>query len=566
MPYNITIQFADGEPHTYQNVPEDVTPDQIEQRATKDFPDRKLSHIAREAAGGAQTPAAAPDKKPKDRGLAQKVIDTSVAALHSITDPVLNLATGAIAKPVADIAGLAATGKEMISPDPSNPTNPEEFRQHIQESLTYQPRHGGETTTKIAQLPGQALGYVAGKARQVTEALGGSRAAASGVEEAVGQAAGFLGAKGAPKAAAKFGQQATAEQALLYLKKGEDAPLNAIRKQSRESGLITSSPNKTPGVLGKLLPLDEAKSKKNAETATRMAAEEIGVPRGAALTPETLSSLKQQHYKSYSDVIDAAGGADARMPITPEFTQRIQGMVGEVKKSIAHNPVTFAPLADTVPLLESQLKGEFDPAMTMKEIRTLRAEASKTGRSAVYSPAEAEKAAAKLAIANELEGLFEANIKDPALLAKFRESRTKLAQIHVIEGALDPAGRVSAQKIAAASKKFPLTGKLKVLSDHAKMFPDTVRPVRAETAAPGLWDALFHPVATVAGVGAKAATSALPLGSREPSYRAGTLRRDVAGAAGKVSLTAAEQAANAREADRLARQRELAKRRRDARQ
>jgi len=47
----ITITFIEGEPHTYQNVPDEVTPDQVEQRALKDFPRRKVSHIDRAKEG-----------------------------------------------------------------------------------------------------------------------------------------------------------------------------------------------------------------------------------------------------------------------------------------------------------------------------------------------------------------------------------------------------------------------------------------------------------------------------------------------------------------------------------
>jgi hypothetical protein len=42
MPRNITLTFDDGTTHVYNNAPDDVTPDQIEQRAGKDFSGKKV--------------------------------------------------------------------------------------------------------------------------------------------------------------------------------------------------------------------------------------------------------------------------------------------------------------------------------------------------------------------------------------------------------------------------------------------------------------------------------------------------------------------------------------------
>lgn len=52
MPRNITITFDDGTNHEYQNVPDEVTPDQISERANKDFSGKKLKSI-----GGGNKPA-----------------------------------------------------------------------------------------------------------------------------------------------------------------------------------------------------------------------------------------------------------------------------------------------------------------------------------------------------------------------------------------------------------------------------------------------------------------------------------------------------------------------------
>jgi hypothetical protein len=56
MPRDITITFSDGTKHQYNNTPDSVTPDDIEKRAKKDYPNKKISNIS----GGKKKPAGDP--------------------------------------------------------------------------------------------------------------------------------------------------------------------------------------------------------------------------------------------------------------------------------------------------------------------------------------------------------------------------------------------------------------------------------------------------------------------------------------------------------------------------
>ena len=56
MPRDITITFSDGTNHQYNNTPDSVTPDDIEKRAKKDYPTKKISNIS----GGKKKPAGDP--------------------------------------------------------------------------------------------------------------------------------------------------------------------------------------------------------------------------------------------------------------------------------------------------------------------------------------------------------------------------------------------------------------------------------------------------------------------------------------------------------------------------
>ena len=64
MPRNVTITLANGTKHTYRNVPDNVTPDQIEQRAAKDFPRVRVTDIS----GGRTAPASKPAPKQEAPG------------------------------------------------------------------------------------------------------------------------------------------------------------------------------------------------------------------------------------------------------------------------------------------------------------------------------------------------------------------------------------------------------------------------------------------------------------------------------------------------------------------
>lgn len=45
MTRNITVYFSDGTAHQYNNAPDDFTPDQVEARTKKDYPNKKITKI-----------------------------------------------------------------------------------------------------------------------------------------------------------------------------------------------------------------------------------------------------------------------------------------------------------------------------------------------------------------------------------------------------------------------------------------------------------------------------------------------------------------------------------------
>jgi hypothetical protein len=111
MPRDVTITLSNGKPHVYRGVPDSVTPDQIEQRATKDFPSLRVTAIS----GGKKPAPATPKPKPKPRQQVTGIgpLDTT---LDVINEAILGGVEGAynLGAMVTDpIAGLFASKAEM---------------------------------------------------------------------------------------------------------------------------------------------------------------------------------------------------------------------------------------------------------------------------------------------------------------------------------------------------------------------------------------------------------------------------------------------------------------------
>lgn len=116
-------------------------------------------------------------------------------------EPLASMATGAIATPIADVAGiisipLHALGLTKTDPKTGLPVEPEEARRRVQEALTYHPRTGGGKTAQ------SAIAYPFEKYGQFAEWVGkkaGSESAypsfGRGVAQTIKELPGLLGAK-----------------------------------------------------------------------------------------------------------------------------------------------------------------------------------------------------------------------------------------------------------------------------------------------------------------------------------------------------------------------------------
>lgn len=116
-------------------------------------------------------------------------------------DGALAMVTGMLAKPISDIAGLAATASEMLSPSGGDTQG---FKSSVQDALTYEPRTKvGEVAAEYnpIALLGKGVSAVASGAKNVVAPAATSgpvqTAIGQGLEEVINQAPSFLGPKAA---------------------------------------------------------------------------------------------------------------------------------------------------------------------------------------------------------------------------------------------------------------------------------------------------------------------------------------------------------------------------------
>jgi hypothetical protein len=162
MPNTVNITFADGTSHSYQGVPDDVTPDQIEARAATDYPSQKVASLAREKTDKQYTSADIPGGQPTEQVTSEKLTEDNRMAFSKKHKAfgVAEAALGAITGGAATIGGAIYGGITGVTQ-----AEKEDRLKSFQERYTYQPRSSGgqqnlETlgkafeATKLPTMPG----------------------------------------------------------------------------------------------------------------------------------------------------------------------------------------------------------------------------------------------------------------------------------------------------------------------------------------------------------------------------------------------------------------------------
>ena len=480
-------------------------------------------------------------------------------AIGAVTEPVAKIATGIIAKPLADVAGLAAIPLHAAG---ITKYEPGDIQAEVQKQLTYEPTTAAGTSAlnPLNAIPAAIGGAVeAVSPAAATDASSAGGMAQNFAREAIAQGVGFIPGgkivKGAESLAARgveagipgaalaqkiIPASVDATQAKLDLAKSTNLVKDTIRENSKAAGFIVPSEGGVKGTVARMSHEDSILSKKNTENADKLLAEDLGLKKGVPISQDSLSGRKYEAYKAYYNLVKEA---PATLAVTPEFKTSIQSAIDAVQAKVDSDPEVFGALKATLPLLKEQLREgkTFTPDMTLGAIKQLRKDASAAYSSADKDPIKLERASASRAVADQLEGLFEANLADkPGVLSEFQSQRMQLAKIGTVERAMNPTtGEINLRKLASMHEKNPklFTGNIKTVADFASTFPNAAKKVTGQKADIGLFDAAVAGTALAAGhvwlaagelgsrLAAPAAIKAGLLQKKTPSYRVGKTRR-----------------------------------------
>lgn len=428
---------------------------------------------------------------------------TLANVVGSVVEPAIQMGTGFLAKPISEIAGMAAAGRELISPIGGDP---EAFKKDIANRLTYAPRTaGGKFVSEEILAPiGSVIGAGANKIGEGIKAVTGSDIAASGGQEAAMQAVGFLGVKGAPKVAGSIREASIAKADALSQQKALDAIRNKTRADGQSIGLIAPAEGAFKEGLSKMGGAEPHISLKNTQTSTNAIAKDVGLGKGAISDTDIASRVKALS-KDYEIVTKALGD---NVPLNKVFTDDVSAVLGPMKEKYLQDPKTFAALERPIELLEQQLKPivdssgalvkqEISSSIVMSKIRQLRSDARKFDKDTTGDPSKMAMAEANYKLANMYENLMEGVLSDSgktALLDKFRDSRKQLAQIHLLDAARMPDGLIDMQRLSSlvgrygADKKM-VSGNIQIVSDFANTFKNVSKPISADRfATPSRWE------------------------------------------------------------------------------
>ena len=461
MARTVTLTFEDGSTHVYQNVPDNVTPDAIQQRAAVEFQGKALRGID---GGKGATPA--------DVSLG---MTGAGAAIAPIADAALSLATGAVATPVAGIAGMVAApfgkGKEVV--------------EGVQQAMTYQPRTaGGRAITdtiaypfeKLAQGADAAGGVVTDMATRA--GLPPAAAAALGAQTNAGIAVGVptaLSGGAARMSPIRGGIKPEARTAFDrdYAMTPEDMGAGPIAKSI---ATLAGEPK-----------LARSISRANEDVHMKYIASDLGLPPDTPVTPKDTARIRKEAGQVYEKARNMG-----RVQMDGEYFSDIAKLYGDYAKAEIDFPGSKSPvmdLADKIRVSDASADG------IVSKINTLRSDADAAFGRGDRQLGKASKDAAA-ALERMLVRHAEKTGQSSSVVKEMREARERIAKTYAADDAINPGtGRVDSQVYASRRRdNKPLSGGGGIIGDTAMQFPrSNMRPsiVPSASGGPTIADAIL---------------------------------------------------------------------------
>jgi hypothetical protein len=527
---NITVKFADGQDHIYNNVPDDVTPDQIEQRAAKDFAGRKVTHLDRAIEQ--------PDQLGQDRPLQTAYQPTEQPKLTLIErfkqqqeqgkQNIANLDYGAL-------KGASNIGATLLNPFDSEARNAR--KQAITEGLQSfgadpesQYFKGGELASEIAGTAG-AGGAIAKGVRLIPNAAKLATAIESGGLSTGANAAKEFSVQGIKNAATRVAGGAIAGGAMSGLINPDDmgtgatlggaipvigklggaagkaivnrlkathtqaitealqkSPIRETLKDATEAGYVVPPSYADGGVTSRLAEGLSGKYKtnqlagiKNQKITDSLARKAVGLSEQTPLTSEAMQTIRQNAYKHGYEPVGSIG--------TVATDDAYASALKNIEQPFVSAEKSF-PTGKSLPtddLLTSLRVNRFNAGDALSKIQNLRNDAS-----AAYASGNNALGAANKSAANALEDViqrnleFKANAKDAYQeISDVIGKRMSSADFESVKQAKSIIGKLSQGKIThemAIEQLGGITAKSKTASTALSEAVDAISTVNNKTA------------------------------------------------------------------------------------
>ena len=278
------------------------------------------------------------------------------------------------------------------------------------------------------------------------------------------------------QALAKRAAQLNEQQVAQSFERGPiiDAAQAANRQGLAVNPAVTNPTlaNRTKGmVVGSAF--DEAAAKANAKQTTNVVRNDLGLTARQPLNEAAVDAALNKAGKPF-DVV-------RRMPVL-QTTANTQESIGALRiPERIGDAGEFAAVGAVVDKALSKLSEGRSGTLVLEDIHQLRKQAQKTykARDKGNNPSDADVATAdaRMGIANALEGMIDANVADPTVIANLRAARTRMAQIYDHDRAINYANNsVDPQAYAKMldESKGKMTGVGADIGKVAATFPEVM--------------------------------------------------------------------------------------------
>lgn len=456
---NITVTFADGQPHIYQNVPDNITPDQIEQRAAKDFAGRKVKHLDRQT-GDAPRETIQADQPAQEQGglrdwnrrMGQTIANVGAGALKGASQIGATIlapldATGITGMTSAERRAAVTGGLQEMGADPESLAfKTGEIGTEIAGTagiggaLAKGAMAGARYAPQIAPMVAKSLqtgGFATGAPSAPAMSLAGARNAAIRVGGGAASGAAMAGAinpddagvgavigAGIPvagKLAGETGKIASARlkefNAQAAVKAAQLTPKRETLQEAVKAGYVIPpsyaggglSSRLAEGLSGKYK-TNQAAGIRNQEVTDSLARKAVGLQENQPLTSEAMQGIRAKSYTQGYEPIGEIGTiatdkayADALAKIEKPFVMAVKSFP-EMTRNMHGQIVPKALPTDDI--LRSLRVNKFNSREALSKIQNLRNDAS-----AAYAKGDNVLGKANKEAAAALEDVIQRNLE-----------------------------------------------------------------------------------------------------------------------------------------------------------